>query len=503
MSQTTSISRRYRPQTFGAVVNQQGIRLTLEREVASGRVHHAFLFAGPRGVGKTTLARLLAKALNCTRRQGSEPCNACPTCLEMTDGRSLDLIEIDAASHPQVDHVREQIIPNARTAPSRSAFKVFIIDEVHMLSLSAFNALLKILEEPPAHVVFILATTEVHRVPETIISRCQRFDFQRVGSLELVKRLQDLCAQEKVKVADNVLADIAAASDGSVRDAESSLDQLLALGESKIDAEMAALILPRGDRPRAIEYLEAIINHDPGRAITAVNVAVDAGVAVDRFHKDIIAETRRMLNQAIGLADPESTDESSSSSAVTVSAGRLATMLRALIEAEGLIKLSPVAQLPLEVLAVELTADGLPPPIKPAAAVQKTESGLKNKQPISSPAQPVNDATSSGSTELAALWPSLLERIQQANHGLALILKVCRPAQMSHGLAVIECDWPFHRERLLDQKNRLVVESILSEVIGQPTRLDCRLAQADGALTPISSPDAGQTTWEKVLQAFS
>ncbi len=503
MSQTTSISRRYRPQTFAEVVNQQAIRLTLEHEVASGRVHHAFLFAGPRGVGKTTLARLLAKAINCPQKKGSEPCNACDSCREITAGRSLDLIEIDAASHTQVDHVREQIIPNARTAPSRSAFKVFIIDEVHMLSLSAFNALLKILEEPPDRVVFILATTEVHRVPDTIISRCQRFDFRRVATSELVKRLQDLSSREKVKVAASVLTDIAEASDGSVRDAESSLDQLLALGESEITDELAGLIRPRGDRQRAAEYLSAILNNEPAQAVVALNAAVDAGVAIDRFHKDVISETRQRLNQSIGLepTSHSSSEVKSFKPAPAIATRRLAEILRALIEAESLIKLSPVPQLPLEILAVELTET-----TAPAAPVTKTTKSAAQAKPADQAERPAaadSQPAVQSSADLIGAWPSVLERIQQANHSLAFVLKVCRPVQINNGVALIECSFPFHRERLLDRKNRTVVESIISAVAGQPLTIDCRLSQNSETPAPASLPSAGQTTWDKVLQAFS
>ncbi|PJB19346.1 DNA polymerase III, subunit gamma and tau, partial [Candidatus Falkowbacteria bacterium CG_4_9_14_3_um_filter_36_9] len=186
-----TLYRKYRPQNFKEVVGQNHIKLTLEQEVESGKIAHAYIFCGPRAVGKTTLARVLAKAVNCERIKAGEhePCNKCSSCQDITIGRNMDIMEIDAASHTGVDNVRENIIASTRIFPSRSKYKVFIIDEVHMLSLSAFNALLKIIEEPPAYVLFILCTTEIHKVPTTIISRCQRFDFKRISLSDMTGKL--------------------------------------------------------------------------------------------------------------------------------------------------------------------------------------------------------------------------------------------------------------------------------------------------------------------------
>ncbi|MBT7007089.1 DNA polymerase III subunit gamma/tau, partial [Candidatus Falkowbacteria bacterium] len=196
-----ALYRKYRPQAFGDVTNQNHIKLTLQNEIESDKIGHAYLFCGPRGTGKTTLARIFSKTVNCLdKKNNNEPCNGCDSCNEINDGKSMDIIEIDAASHTGVDNVRENIISNARFTPTSRKYKVFIIDEVHMLSISAFNALLKILEEPPQYVIFILATTEIHKVPNTIISRCQRFDFKKIIFNELVDRLRWICTQEGVSV---------------------------------------------------------------------------------------------------------------------------------------------------------------------------------------------------------------------------------------------------------------------------------------------------------------
>lgn len=221
------LARKWRPQTFGDLIGQEHVCRTLQNAIESGRVAHAFLFTGARGVGKTSAARILAKALQCEKGPAAEPCNACPACLEITAGNSVDVFEIDGASNTGVEDIRE-LRENVKYLPSRCRFKIFIIDEVHMLSTSAFNALLKTLEEPPSHVKFIFATTEPHKVPITILSRCQRFDFKRIPLPKIVDRLRTIVAEEKVAVSEASLTAVARKGDGSMRDSLSTLDQVLA-----------------------------------------------------------------------------------------------------------------------------------------------------------------------------------------------------------------------------------------------------------------------------------
>lgn len=300
-----SLYRKYRPLVFKDIAGQEHIKQTLQNEIAGNSTVHAYLFSGPRAVGKTTTARIFSRAINCVKRKEgeSEPCNACEQCESITQGRALDMMEIDAASHTGVENVRENIIAAARVANSTLKYKVFVIDEVHMLSTSAFNALLKIMEEPPSHVVFILATTELHKVPATIISRCQRFDFKKIASADMEKRLKKIIKMEKKEVAADVLDDIIRLSEGCERDAESLLGQVLSLDETKIDRHTADVVLPRSNRELVRSIAENIAKKDTPAVIGAVNFAIDDGVDIFTFLNDCIEYFRKALLLKSGAGD--------------------------------------------------------------------------------------------------------------------------------------------------------------------------------------------------------
>lgn len=300
-----SLYRKYRPLVFKDVVGQEHIKQTLQNEIAGASTVHAYLFSGPRAVGKTTTARIFARAINCAKRKDgeSEPCNSCEQCESIIQGRALDMMEIDAASHTGVDNVRDNIIAAARVANSTLKYKVFVIDEVHMLSTSAFNALLKLMEEPPAHVVFILATTELHKVPATIISRCQRFDFKKIASVDMEKRLKKIVKMEKKEVDEEVLDDIIRLSEGCQRDAESLLGQILSLDETKIDRHTADVVLPHSNRELVRIIAECISKKDTPSAIGVVNRAIDEGVDIFTFFNDCIEYFRKALLLKSGAGD--------------------------------------------------------------------------------------------------------------------------------------------------------------------------------------------------------
>jgi DNA polymerase-3 subunit gamma/tau len=371
----TTIYRKYRPQTFSALADQDHIATTLQNEIIMGTIAHAYLFSGPRGVGKTTSARLLAKAVNCTKRdkKSGEPCDACDMCQAISAGRCIDVIEIDAASQTGVDNVRENIIDNAQFKPTSAAYKVFIIDEVHMLSTNAFNALLKTLEEPPAHVVFILATTELHKLPATVISRCQRFHFKKISYDKMLATLQDICAQEEVDVAKDVLDRIIIKSDGGLRDAESLLGQVLSLHLKKITARDVELLLPTSNGDSIIEFLETIIRKKSAKdALTIVHRQIDDGVAPEQFILTVLEALRAMLTvKAIGDTKHLDVDFSTSALATIQKLGELVdnpeliAMIDAGIKRRVETKQAPLPELPLELLTVELVLiveKKLPPP---------------------------------------------------------------------------------------------------------------------------------------------
>ena len=287
-------ARKYRPTTFEEVMGQTHVVQTLTNAIMRQRVAHAYVFSGMRGVGKTTVARILAKSLNCEKGPTSQPCGTCPSCVEITRGNSVDVIEIDGASNTGVDDVRE-LRENVKFAPFHGSYRVYIIDEVHMLSNSAFNALLKTLEEPPSHSVFIFATTEVHKIPATILSRCQHFTFRRISRLEIISQLRHVATQTGVTVEDRSLSVLARTSEGSMRDALSLLDQAVSFGgQALLHEDLEALI---GSVPDELvrQMIEAILAHQGSQAMTLIGEVVDQGFDVRVYCREILERIRNLL----------------------------------------------------------------------------------------------------------------------------------------------------------------------------------------------------------------
>ncbi|HPO17055.1 MAG TPA: DNA polymerase III subunit gamma/tau [Candidatus Hydrogenedentes bacterium] len=290
------LARKWRPQQFEDVVGQEHISRTLKNAISSGRIHHAFLFIGSRGIGKTTTARILAKALNCLsyKEPTVTPCGTCENCRAIGEGSSIDVIEIDGASNNKVEDVRE-IRENIRMVPSSGRYKVYIIDEVHQLSTSAFNALLKTLEEPPPHAIFVLATTEAHKIPATIISRCQRYDFRRVPIPAIVELLRKILRQESIQASDEALYAIARAAEGGVRDAESILDQLISYCDKEITFQDVFDVLGLVDWKVMHTLCDAILNKDIGRLLALVEDVVSSGKDLSQFVQEILRYYRNLL----------------------------------------------------------------------------------------------------------------------------------------------------------------------------------------------------------------
>jgi len=359
--------RKYRPQVFKEVVGQRHVVQTLINAVSSGMISHAYLFAGPRGSGKTTIARLLAKAVNCEfRKEGeAEPCNRCLACKEINEGRAIDLIEIDAASNRGIDEIRE-LKEGIRFAPTRLKYKVFIIDEAHQLSKDAANALLKTLEEPPSHAIFILATTEIHKMIPTIISRCQRFDFKKLTLEEIVQKLEWIVKKEKIKIEKEALQLIGLNCEGSVRDAEAILDQVFTfLGDRKegvIKKEDVKEILGIVDTSVISEFVDYIIERKEKEAIEFLEKIWERGKDPYQFIKKLVEYLREGLilkinpdlkNSLLSHLTKEE-QEKIKSQVDKIDERLLRYSLKVFLEAENKMKYSPIPQLPLELATIEV-----------------------------------------------------------------------------------------------------------------------------------------------------
>lgn len=523
---STVLYRKYRPKRFEELTNQNHVKITLQNEVAQEKISHAYLFSGPRGVGKTSTARILARAINCLNRKKGEgePCNQCSACLEILSGRSLDIVEIDAASYTGVDMVREVIIDTARFSPARLKYKVFIIDEAHMLSLSAWNALLKILEEPPAHVVFILATTEVHKVPPTILSRCQHFDFKRLSINDLIERLRFLVNQEKKNVSLPVLQSIAHLAEGSIRDAESLLEQILALDEKEINEEKAALVLPRSSFVAVLDFLDLVFKNQPNEALDLLNQYFYDGFDLEKFSKDIIEILREVLVYKVKLEAEkqpsfvfdEDLEEKAKELAKKNSFARIINLLKIFLKYHQELKSSPLPQLPLELAIFEACGlsfdqeihDFIDKPKKvnetfsekfanqdePKNNIQKNFLAEKQSSIDSTKAEdkPEKDKATEITQEknleedtslsfdqiqenheninldfFREKWIKFLEVLKQNYPNLFVLLIQSQPIDFGeNALLKIGVRYSFHREKINDLKNRVMLQKVAKEFFG-------------------------------------
>lgn len=363
MMENLVLYRKYRPQSFSEVIGQDHIVTTLTNSLDSHSISHAYLFSGPKGSGKTTMARIFAKAINCLKPDVKhEPCNTCDSCLEIMGAKSMDLMEIDAASNTSVENVRE-LIEGIKFSPIKSKYKIFIIDECHQLSKSAANALLKTLEEPPAHAIFMMATTEVHKMIPTIISRCQRFDFKKLQVPEIIKKLEFILKKEQVKYEPSALSLIAFNARGSFRDAESLLDKCINFSSGTIKTNDIKELLGIVDAAQVSTLVDFVIQKNTKEAVGHVNVMAEQGVDLQEFAKTLVFYTRQLLLLKISenLLNPQTSGFSQEEmikmkeQAANLSERDIHTMLESFIEAENKTKYASIMQLPLELAIVDLT----------------------------------------------------------------------------------------------------------------------------------------------------
>lgn len=469
--------RKYRPQKFAEVINQEHVKTTLQNAVTAGRVGHAYLFTGPRGVGKTTMARIFARAINCPNRQGAEPCNECAICQPFLNGSSLDLLEIDAASHTGVDNVRE-LIDHLQFAPTQGQYKVIIIDEVHMLSRGAFNALLKTLEEPPRHAVFILATTEIQKLPATIISRTQRFDFKRVSVADLIKLLKFVCDDNKVQISPEALLEVAVAADGGFRDGLSLLDQVINYASGEITEELVEQVLGLTGIRTVSKFLDLIIKNKTKPAVGFIGELLYSGKDLYQFGKDFLEYLRKVLLTKVGVAEDfglsAEFQQLLQSQAAAMSLARLKKIIEAFQKAEAEIKWAAIPSLPLELAVIESVENienNSSDPDKSGSPPLTLRGG--SDAAVSPPLNirggggelPQSDGTDTLS-QIISHWPQILEKVKEYNHSLISSLKLAQPVAVIGKDLILLFPYKFHKDAIDARKNRIVVDQAIEEVCG-------------------------------------
>jgi DNA polymerase-3 subunit gamma/tau len=504
--------RKWRPQSLAEFVGQEHVTRTLLNALASDKVSHAYLFCGPRGTGKTTTARNLAKAINCLTNGKGEPCNKCTMCLAITEGRALDVIEVDAASNRGIDEIRN-LREKVNYAPNEARRKVYIIDEVHMLTKEAANALLKTLEEPPPHVVFILCTTEAHRLLPTILSRCQRFDFHRYSLDNMVAVLSLVCEGESISVEAEGLKLIARAATGSLRDALNLLQQANTFYGSDITlAQTQALLGISGDQ-RAKEVVKHIINRDAGAGITTINNVNSDGLDLRQFHRELVEYLRLLLIVKTGSGDSiELTAEDIKELKELASKAPLPVILKA-VKRFGQLELSldNYSTLPLELAMVDCTITepeekstpvrqsgpdlssrqaaprNNPPPTRPGTATRPEEKSPREssvdkattseKPPPVTPvkAEEVSAAVVSTLEQLQQQWNKLLNAMHDSlrTTPAAALLRSARPKEIVEDILVVEVRYPFHKEKMDMIDNQKTADKIVSTLLGRTCKVRC------------------------------
>lgn len=496
--------RKWRPQTLAEVAGQEYITKTLLNALLSERVSHAYLFCGPRGTGKTSTGRILAKAVNCLNNGKGEPCNECQICEAINQNRDLDLVEIDAASNTGVDDIRK-LREKVNYSPDIARYKVYIIDEVHMLSTSAFNALLKTLEEPPAHVIFILATTEVHKIPLTILSRCQRFDFRRIPQKAITDRLAYICNAEEITIDPDALALIAKASVGSLRDAENLLERLTIYGGKEINLEQVKDLLGMTGDQRVGELCKYVLNKDTASGLASINSILIDGIDPRQFTKELVEYLRSILIIKVGAE--ETLDLSSNTineRKVLANGSSVEEILRA-IKLFGQINIRSESQstLPLELALVEFALqkeqkgepDTSPKMANKAQVIEKKISYSTTSQP-DIPKSEQRKQNVASTQEIVAELPLADQNIEyfqkrwshviQALKGVgstgnldALLRSACDPIALEGDTIVLGFYYPFHKDKIEDPKYRHMVEEAVNRVFGASYKLRCILTPRD------------------------
>jgi DNA polymerase-3 subunit gamma/tau len=494
--------RKWRPQTLAEVVGQEQVTQTLSNALSTGRVSHAYLFYGPRGTGKTSTGRILAKAVNCTGRGKNKPCNRCEMCRAITEGRALDVIEIDAASNRGIDEIRD-LREKVNYSPNQARHKVYIVDEVHMLIKEAANALLKTLEEPPPYVIFILATTEIHKVPATILSRCQRFDFRRISQADVVSKLEHICSSEGIKIESEGLRLIARSATGSLRDAENLLEQLTTYYGTEIELRQIQEVLGITGDQRAKELLGHIVNNDTSAGVATINSVNSDGLDLRQFNRELVEYLRQLLLVKTGSEEAvDLTTEDIAELKKLASRTSLAQIARAIkLFSQLELGFDNYSTLPLELALVDCTQPPVekveeveevspapqakyePPP--PAKEVSPPKPQAVKPAPATKPtpapkAEAVPTTPPQAGDEIERLKQSWRQVIEQApdevkrTPAIAILRSAgVKPVAIEGDTVVLAFRYPIHKEKMESAENQQVAQKIISNFLGRPCRVRC------------------------------
>jgi DNA polymerase-3 subunit gamma/tau len=508
--------RKWRPQTLAEVVGQAQVTRTLANALASGRVSHAYLFYGPRGTGKTSTGRILAKALNCLTNGKGEPCNECDMCRAITEGRALDVIEVDAASNRGIDEIRD-LREKVNYAPNQARNKVYIIDEVHMLTKEAANALLKTLEEPPPYVVFILATTEAHKVPATIMSRCQRFDFRRISRADVTSKLARICQTEGIKLEAEGLNLIARSATGSLRDAENLLEQLTTYYGKEIGLPQVQAILGITGDQRARELVGHIVAGDAAGGVAAINSVNSDGLDLRQFNREVVEYLRQLLLVKTGSEDAvDLTAEDRAELKELASKTSLAKISKA-IKLFGQLELGfdNYSTLPLELALVDCIqpaeekpttqARYEPPPVKKAPPAQppvaKAEPAAEPKPQTKPKAKETVSPAAGLGSEIERLRLNWREVMAQApeevkrSPAIAILRSAgVKPVEIQGDTVILAFKYPIHKDRMETVENQQVARAVISNFLGRSCRVSCVYEPEDNHLVEAAKKFGAQVT---------
>ena len=488
----TVFALKWRPKNFDEIIGQSHIVNTLKSSLEKGRLAHAYLFSGPRGVGKTSTARILAKALNCKEGPTAKPCDKCSACVDITAGRSFDVIEIDGASNTSVEDVRT-LRENVKFSPVSGKFKIYIIDEVHMLSTAAFNALLKTLEEPPEFVKFIFATTHPEKIPSTVLSRCQRMDFRRISVMEIIAQLEKIVVAEKISVDKEVLFAIAKSSDGALRDAESILDQLVSFSKGKVSLQDVVSVLGLVEQEALFSITEKIIQKDARSTLKLLSDLIDEGKDLGIFLSEMVEHFRNIMIAKVTKADSKLIDlpaelcERLWKQSEAFSLEEIFSAFNILVNTQEMSKRLESLRIPLEISLIKLAHDKKGPDFKYSSAkevpVRETPVKVKTSEPVAplpvkhtivQEDEPKPGQEHTSLDNIKSSWQNIIDNLSRIKMSVATYLNEGQPFKLQGDILSVSFpkNYSLHKESLERRENKELIEKCVSDLLNTRLRVN-------------------------------